>query len=144
MKVHLREVAVPLKKAEPALTLRAALVFLCLCSASCTSIPGQAPNLRDQSHEGMVLAVPPVWRHTAVNTGEWRLARLPVYSELSFWFALGPWERSYFSIVLIFNMTCAFPVFFCWSTSPEHLFCYYFKGSTVALFIFYFSSFISF
>lgn len=84
MKVHLREVAVPLKKAEPALTLRAALVFLCLCSASCTSIPGQAPNLRDQSHEGLVLAVPPVWRHTAVNTGEWRLARLPVYSELSF------------------------------------------------------------
>ena len=84
MKVHLREVAVPLKKAEPALTLGAALAFLCLCSASCTSIPGQAPSLRDQSHERLVLAVPPVWRHTAVNTGEWRLARLPVYSELSF------------------------------------------------------------
>ena len=84
MKVNLRAVAAPLKKAEPALILGAALVFLCLCSASCTSIPGQAPSLRDQSHERLVLAVPPVWRRAAVNTGEWRLARLLVYSELSF------------------------------------------------------------
>ena len=72
-----------------------------------------------------------------MNTGEWRLARLLAYSELSFWFALGPWERSSFSIVFIFNMTCAFPSFFAESTSPEHLFYYYFKGSTITVFIFF-------
>lgn len=144
MKVHLKEVAAPLKKAEPALILGAVLVFLVslLCFLHIHPRTGAQKNLRHQSHAHLVLGVPPAWRHTAANTGEWRLARLPAYSELSFLFALGPWERSYFSIV--FNMTCAFPGFFAESTSPEHLFYYYFKGSTMTVFIFSFSRFISF